>query len=307
MSGGPPCTYFNVDIEQSKGGFPQGRRSRTIQAVSDSTRPYHLTARPTIVDSHAHLGWDSFAEDRDQVIQRAFESGVAQIVQAGVYLNETTMAEMVAIADAYPNIYAAVGLHPHEAKDWTDESPNAIRHFTGHSKVVAIGECGLDYHYNHSEPKKQREVFAEQVKLARQLDVPLILHTREAWDDTFDILRSVGEGKVRGVFHCFTGSPEVLPQIREIDFYVSFSGIVTFPKSTEIQDAARLVPENRLMVETDCPYLAPQGYRGKRNEPAYVWKVAEKLAELQGRTLDDIASLTSSNARALFGLPEPTL
>jgi TatD DNase family protein len=262
-------------------------------------------SKSTIVDSHAHLGWESFAEDRDQVIQRAFESGVAQIVQAGVYLNESTMAEMVAIADAYDNIYGAVGLHPHEAKAWTDGSSDVIRHFTGHPKVVAIGECGLDYHYNHSEPATQRQVFAEQVKLARQLSVPLILHTREAWDDTFEILETVGEGKVWGVFHCFTGSPDVLPRIREIDFYVSFSGIVTFPKSTDIQAAAKAVDESRLMVETDCPYLAPHGYRGKRNEPAYVWKVAEKLAELRGQNLDEIATLTSNNARALFGLPEP--
>lgn len=264
-----------------------------------------MTAKPpTIVDSHAHLGWDSFAEDRDQVIGRAFESGVSQIVQAGVYL--TGMEETVAIAEAHPNIFFAVGLHPHEAKDWTDsESPRVIRDFISHPKLVAIGECGLDYHYNHSHPETQRRVFEEQVKLARELDKPLILHTREAWDDTFEILRRVGEGKVRGVFHCFTGSPDVLPAIREIDFYVSFSGIVTFPKSTDIQAAAKEVAENRIMVETDCPYLAPQGFRGKRNEPAYVWKVAEKLAELRGSPIEDIAASTSQNARRLFGLPQP--
>jgi TatD DNase family protein len=260
--------------------------------------------QPTIVDSHAHLGWDSFAEDRDQVIARAFESGVSQIVQAGVYL--TGMEETVAIAEAHANIFFAVGLHPHEAKDWSDEeSPRVIRDFISHPKLVAIGECGLDYHYNHSEPETQRRVFAEQVKLARELDKPLILHTREAWDDTFEILRRVGEGKVRGVFHCFTGSPDVLPAIREIDFYVSFSGIVTFPKSTDIQAAAKEVAADRIMVETDCPYLAPQGFRGKRNEPAYVWKVAEKLAELRGSELGDIAVSTSHNARTLFRLPPP--
>lgn len=260
--------------------------------------------KPSIVDSHAHLGWDSFAEDRDEVIRRAFESGVVQIVQAGVYLNG--MEETILIAETYPNIFFAVGLHPHEAKDWNDsESPGLIRDFTSHPKLVAIGECGLDYHYNHSDPETQRQVFAKQVKLARQLDKPLILHTREAWDDTFEILRRVGEGKVRGVFHCFTGTRDVLPAIREIDFYVSFSGIVTFPKSTDIQDAAREIGEDRIMVETDCPYLAPQGFRGKRNEPAYVWKVAEKLAELRGTQLDAIAASTSQNARTLFGLPQP--
>lgn len=256
----------------------------------------------TIIDSHAHLDWESFKEDQGAVIQRAFDAGVVQIVQAGVYLH--AIPEMLAIAERYDNIYCGIGLHPHEAKDWNDDSVDILREWAAHPKVVAIGECGLDFHYNHSDPDVQRRVFAEQVKIAREVGKPLIIHTREAWDDTFDIIKTYGEGEVPGVFHCFTGGPAVIPTIREIDFYVSFSGIVTFPKSTDIQAAAPLVPDNRILVETDSPYLAPQGKRGKRNEPENVWLVAAKIAELRSVTKDDIADLTKANARRLFGLPE---
>lgn len=259
----------------------------------------------TIIDSHAHLDWESFKEDQEAVIQRAFESGVVQIVQAGVHLK--SFPELLALSERYERIYCGIGLHPHDAKDWGADSASIVREAAHKQKVVAIGECGLDYHYNHSEPEVQRRVFAEQVELARDLNKPLILHTREAWPDTFDILHKHGRGAVRGVFHCFTGGPEVIPQIKELDFYVSFSGIVTFPKSTDIQAAAKLVDDDRIMVETDCPYLAPQGMRGKRNEPAYVWLVAAKLADLRGSSKDDIAAVTSQNARRLFALPEPQI
>ncbi len=255
----------------------------------------------TIIDSHAHLDWESFKEDQAAVIARAFESGVVQIVQAGVYIS--SIPEMLKISESYENIYCGVGLHPHEAKDWNETSAEALREAAKHPKVVAIGECGLDFHYNHSEPETQKRIFAQQVELAREIGKPLILHTRNAWDETFEILKQYGKGEVRGVFHCFTGGPEVIPQINELDFYVSFSGIVTFPKSADIQAAAALVKAERIMVETDCPYLAPQGQRGRRNEPSFVWLVAAKLADLRNATKDDIAIQTSTNARRLFGLP----
>jgi TatD DNase family protein len=257
----------------------------------------------TIIDSHAHLDWESFKEDREAVIQRAFDSGVAQIVQAGVYLH--AIPEMLSLAETYPNIFVGIGLHPHEAKDWNEQSDSVIRQAAVHPKVVGIGECGLDFHYNYSEPETQKTVFALQVDLARELKKPLIIHTRNAWPETFQILKKHGKGEVRGVFHCFTGGPEVLPEIRELDFYVSFSGIVTFPKSTDIQKAAPLVPADRLLVETDCPYLAPQGVRGKRNEPSYVWLVAEKVAQLRSVPKDELAAQTAENARRLFNLPLP--
>lgn len=257
----------------------------------------------TIVDSHAHLDWDSFQDDRDEVIARAFAAGVSQIVQAGVYLH--AIPDMLSLAERFPNIYVGVGLHPHEAKTWDAGAADKIRQAARHPKVVAIGECGLDFHYNFSEREDQLRVFTEHVRLARELGKPLIIHTRNAWEDTFRVLEEHGQGHLKGVFHCFTGGPEVLPAINKLDFYVSFSGIVTFPKATDIQAAAPLVPSQRVLVETDCPYLAPHGLRGKRNEPANVWLVAEKVAQLRGVDKDLLAHETSHNARRLFGLPQP--
>jgi TatD DNase family protein len=255
----------------------------------------------TIIDSHAHLDWESFKEDRDIVIQRAWDADVSQIVQAGVYLN--AIPDMLKLAEEHANIHIGIGLHPHEAKDWNEQSEQQIRQGALHPKVVGIGECGLDFHYNHSERETQLSVFAKQVDLARELKKPLIIHTRNAWEETFSILKDHGKGEITGVFHCFSGGPEVLPEIRDLDFYVSFSGIVTFPKATDIQAAAPLVPIERILVETDCPYLAPQGMRGKRNEPANVWLVAQKIAELRSTSKDEIAAQTSANARRLFNLP----
>lgn len=258
----------------------------------------------SIVDSHAHLGWDSFKEDRDEVIGRAFASGISQIVQAGV--NFKTLPECLEIADKYANIWNGVGLHPHEAKDWDANSADIVRDAFRHRSVVAIGECGLDFYYNHSERETQLQVFREQVRLCRELAKPLIIHTRDAWDDTFQILREEGKGEIRGVFHCFTGGPAQMPEIQLLDFYVSFSGILTFKTAKYIQAAAPMVSAGRMLVETDSPYLAPEGKRGKRNEPSYVWITAEKLAALRGSNLDEVAEQTSTNARELFRLPLPS-
>jgi TatD DNase family protein len=254
-----------------------------------------------IIDSHAHLTWESFEADQKDVIQRAFDKNVVQMVQAGVDLK--TIPEAKKLAEEYERIFIGVGVHPHEAKYWNAEADREIREAAAHPKCVAIGECGLDYHYNFSEKDQQTSAFRAQVRIARDLQKPLIIHTREAWDETFEILQSEGGGEVRGVFHCFTGGPEVLPQIEELDFYVSFSGIVTFNKAKEIQAAAPLVRSERLLVETDCPYLAPVPHRGKRNEPSYVWFVAQKIADLRNDSLDNIAVQTAQNARRLFGLP----
>jgi TatD DNase family protein len=258
----------------------------------------------SIVDSHAHLGWDSFKEDRKEVIERAFASGITQIVQAGV--DFVSLPECLEIADSYANIWNGVGLHPHEAKFWDANSADVIKDAFKHRSMVAIGECGLDYFYNHSERETQIEVFKEQVRLARSLGKPLIIHTRDAWDDTFEILKSEGKGEVRGVFHCFTGGPAQMPEIEKLDFYVSFSGILTFKKATDIQAAAPMVAADRVMVETDSPYLAPEGKRGKRNEPSYIWITAEKLAALRAVDLQQMAEQTSANARKLFSLPHPS-
>ena len=257
----------------------------------------------TIVDSHAHLGWDSFDSDRSEVIERAFAGGVCQIVQAGVDLTDLPAA--FALADQYPNIWNSVGLHPHEARHWDNNSADKIRDAFRHPSVVAIGECGLDFFYNHSQRQEQLDAFRNQVRLCRELGKPVIIHTRDAWQDTFQILHQEGKGELKGVFHCYSGSPEQIPEIERLDFYVSFSGILTFKAAKAIQETVPLVKPHRLLVETDCPYLAPEGKRGKRNEPSYVWITAEKLASLKNSSLDEIAELTSLNARNLFSIPAP--
>ena len=258
----------------------------------------------TIIDSHAHLDWDSFQSDQDVVVQRAMASGVVQIVQAGVHLQQ--IPELLSIIQQFPCIYTGIGLHPHEAKHWNDASEQVITDALRNSKVVALGECGLDFHYSHSTRDIQLEVFAKQVKLACQAGKPLIVHTRNAWPETIDILHRHGQGKIKGVFHCFTGGPEIVAETKSLDFYYSFSGIVTFPKAHDIHRAVGQVPADRLLVETDSPYLAPQGLRGQRNEPANVWLVADKIAQLRGCSRNEIAELTSNNARQLFNLPNPT-
>jgi TatD DNase family protein len=256
-----------------------------------------------IIDSHAHLTWESYKEDQAEVIARALEQKVVQMIQAGVDIE--TIPEMIKLAETYEQIYIGIGLHPHEAKLWSEQAESTLKAAALHPKTVAVGECGLDFHYNHSDRESQLSAFRRQVQLAKDVKKPLIIHTREAWDNTFSILNDLHAAEVGGVFHCFTGGPEVLPQIKDLDFYVSFSGIVTFAKSQDIQAAAKLVPANRMLVETDCPYLTPHPHRGKRNEPAFVWLVAQKLAELRQTTVEEIAAVTSENARRLFNLPQP--
>lgn len=259
-----------------------------------------------IIDSHAHVVTEFFGEEREEVIQRSFDQGVLQMVNPGVVL--TNVDELVDIADRHPNIYIALGLHPHEAKDWTQDSEDLIEKMSSHPKVVGVGECGLDFFYNNSDHDSQVKCFRAQCRLAKRLSKPIIVHCRDAWDEAFDILQEEGAGKgLRGVFHCFTGGPEHLPRIAELDFYVSFSGIVTFPNAKALQEAAKTVPENRILVETDCPFLAPQKVRGKKNEPQYVWYVAEKLAELRGSSVEQMARSAADNTRLLFSLPVPIL
>ena len=255
-----------------------------------------------IIDSHAHLAWESFNQDVEQVIERARQEHVVQIVQAGVDFE--SIPQMIALASRYSHIFFGAGLHPHEAKHWDSNSADVLKTAAGDPKNIAIGECGLDFHYNLSDRQQQLLAFQGQVEIARELGKPLIIHSRDAWEDSFAVLHQAGKGEVRGVFHCFTGGPEVLPQIEELDFYVSFSGVVTFHNAQSIQMAAPLVSADRIMVETDCPYLSPHPLRGKRNEPANIWHTAAKLAQLRGVSVEEIAATTSKNTRRLFGLPD---
>jgi len=251
-----------------------------------------------IIDSHAHVMKEYFGEEQEEIIQRAFDQNVLALVNPAVTVDG--MEELFGLAERHSNIYLAAGQHPHEAKDWTDQMEAKLVSALAHPKVVAVGECGLDYYYNNSTRDEQIRAFGAQIDLAVSHDLPIVVHCRDAWDDAFELLASRGQGKLRGVFHCFTGGPQHLPAITKLDFYVSFSGILTYSSAKEIQAAAPLVEQNRILVETDCPFLAPQKVRGKRNEPSFVWFTAEKLAALRNVELADLAPTLSANTRELF-------
>lgn len=259
-----------------------------------------------LIDTHTHLDDTRYDGDREAMIERGRAAGVETFITIGCDL--ATSRAAVALAERYPFIYASIGVHPHEVRhigdDWYDE----FRRLARHPKVVAYGEIGLDYHYNHSPPKLQRERFREQILLARECRLPVIIHTREAQEDTIAILREEQAADVGGVFHCFTGDAWLAKDGLDLGFYLSFSGVVTFQNAAMLREIAKTVPTDRFLIETDCPYLTPAPHRGKRNEPAYVRLVAETLATVRSgaspMSADDVARATSANARRLFGLPD---
>lgn len=251
-----------------------------------------------LIDTHAHLDDARYDADRDAMIARAREAGVQTFVTVGCDLATSDAA--VALADQHAFIYATVGVHPHEVKSIGDEWYDELRRLARHPKVVAYGEIGLDYHYNHSPPDIQRTRFREQVGLARELGRPIVVHTREAQDDTIAILKEEKAGDVGGVFHCFSGDAWLARDALDLGFYLSFSGVITFQNATMLRDIVKTVPLDRILVETDCPYLTPVPHRGKRNEPAYVAFVAQKVAELKGLTPEEAAEQTTLNAKRLF-------
>ena len=261
------------------------------------------------LDSHCHLTADRFAEDRQAVIDRAFAGGVDQLISIGSGYGVAGNADAIALAEADRRIFATAGVHPHEASEHDDTSRAALRSWLAHPRCIAVGECGLDYHYMNSDREVQRSVFAEQVALARELSMPVSIHVRgdepNAYDELLDIWIQEGRNELRGVLHCYTGSLEFARRALDHGFDVSFSGIVTFKKSEELRSVAKGLPLERLLVETDAPFLAPQGHRGRRNEPAWVGRVGETIAELHGVAAEELAHQTSANARALFGLPRP--
>jgi TatD DNase family protein len=254
-----------------------------------------------LIDSHAHIHFKDFEGKIDEVLARAREAGVGAIVNVGTDL--ASSREVVAIADRHPDIFAVVGVHPHDVAKMGAGDLEALRELAQHPKVVAIGEVGLDYYYEHSPREVQQERLADFVRLAREAGKPLVIHCRDAFEDCFRIFDEERAWEVGGVFHCYTGDAKTAAFIAQKGFYVSFSGIVTFKKSLAVQEAARTVPEDKILIETDCPFLAPEPHRGKRNEPAYVRLVAEKVASLRGMETERISAVTSENTKALFRLP----
>jgi len=250
-----------------------------------------------LTDSHAHLDDRRFAPDLEEVIGRAREAGVTAILTVASNLRAARAS--IDLAGRFPFIRVAVGIHPHDAAAAPDDYPERLRRLARLPGVAAIGEIGLDYHYDFSPRPVQREVFRVQLELARELDLPVVIHAREADGDILAALREAGPG--RGVMHCFSGDLAMAEACLDLGYHLSFAGNVTFPKSEELRRVAARVPLDRLLVETDCPYLAPVPKRGRRNEPAFVVHTARALAELRGMTLEELAAQATANARVLFG------
>jgi TatD DNase family protein len=257
-----------------------------------------------MIDSHCHLAGEEFEADLDAVVARARDAGLTEalcILGAG---DAGESARAANVRKAWPGVRFSAGIHPHHAGDYAnavDRAIETVRNSVRDDHACAIGEIGLDYHYDFAEPAVQHEIFRAQVAVARELRLPVVIHTREAAEDTFRILREAGGGDVRGVFHCFTGSEEMARTALDLGFYLSFAGIVTFPKADSLRESARITPADRLLLETDSPYLAPVPYRGKRNEPAHVARVYDFVAGVRGIPVQDLAGQVSMNFRALFG------
>jgi TatD DNase family protein len=256
------------------------------------------------VDSHAHIDGEEFDADRDEVVGRAREAGVRAILNVGTGdPHGGNFERAVAVAEKYEGVYAAVGVHPHDAKLYDEAAERLILGFVRGRRVVAVGEIGLDYHYDNSPRGVQREVFARQLRLARDEGLPVVIHSRDADEETLEILRAEYAGAERGgVMHCFGGGPALAEGALALGFYISFAGNVTFKKADALREVALNIPLSRLLVETDCPYLAPVPHRGHRNEPSYVAATARFLAELRGVTHEELGRTTSENFSRLFGV-----
>ncbi|MGG0791802.1 TatD family hydrolase [Peribacillus simplex] len=253
-----------------------------------------------LFDTHVHVNAEQFNEDLEDVIDRAKEAGVNNMVVVG--FDRPTIIRAMELIEAYDFMYAAVGWHPVDAIDMTEEDLQSIEELSNHPKVVAIGEMGLDYHWDKSPKDVQMEVFRKQIRLAKKVGLPIIIHNREATADIVNILKEEEASRVGGIMHCFSGSAETALECINMNFYISLGGPVTFKNAKKPKEVAAAVPLDRLLIETDCPYLAPHPYRGKRNEPSYVKLVAEQIAEIKQLTLEEVSQATTENAKKLFGI-----
>ena len=261
------------------------------------------------IDSHAHIDGAEFDADRDEVVARAHEAGVVSILNVGTGdPHGGDLERAVQVAERYEGVYAAVGVHPHDARLFDERAAERVYELArSRERVIAWGEIGLDYHYDNSPREVQREVFARQLRLARELNLPVIIHSREADADTVATLRAEWTGAARGgIMHCFGGGDEMAASVLELGFMISFAGNVTFKKAEPLRDVARRVPLERILVETDCPFLTPVPFRGRRNEPARVVETARQLAELCGVEVEEFGRITTNNFQRFFNLPVTT-
>ena len=249
-----------------------------------------------LIDTHCHIYYDSYKKDLDEVLKRSKENSISKLICIGVDLKSSI--ESIQLSEKYSQIYATAGYHPHESKDAPSNYLNKIKKLFKSTKVVAVGEIGLDYYYNHSDKTTQNKVFIEQLRLAKEMKKPVVIHCREAEEDIIKGLKKVGDNF--GVVHCFSGSEEFAYELFNLGFKISFTGMITFKK--DLSELIKKFPLEKIMLETDSPYLTPIPKRGKRNEPAMVKIIAEKIAEIKNRSLKEVAEITTKNAEELFGI-----
>ena len=250
-----------------------------------------------IFDTHAHYDDERFTEDRDELLSSLFDSSVSHIINCGCDLKSSLTT--IALADKYENLYAAIGVHAHEADTTTEEDLAKIASLYNHKKVVAVGEIGLDYYYDFSPRERQIEVFRQQTELANKLDLPVIIHDREAHEDTLNILKEL---RPKGVVHCFSGSVEMAKEIIKLGLYIGLGGAVTFKNAKKPIEVAEYVPLDRLLLETDAPYMTPVPFRGRRCDSAHIAYTAEKIAEVKGMDVQELIDICNDNAKKLFGI-----
>jgi TatD DNase family protein len=254
-----------------------------------------------MIDSHCHLDSADFNDDREAVIERALAAGVEHMMAIGTGNGPPDLEAGVRLADKYAAFYATVGIHPHDAAKAAPDGFERLANLLSHAKVLAVGEIGLDYHYDFSPRDVQKSVFIEQMNIAAAAKKPIVIHTREAWEDTLALIEEHWTPHaIGGIMHCFSGGPEEARRALDLGFYLSFGGIVTFPKALAVQEAAKITPLDRVLIETDAPYLAPVPYRGKRNEPALMVHTARKLAALRGGSYEELCAATTENFRRLL-------
>lgn len=261
-----------------------------------------------LIDSHAHIDFPQFADDREAMLERAREAGVGTLLAIGTGPGPEKLDAAIPFAEQHDWIYTSVGIHPHEAKEVTPQHLDELARLAQHPKVIAWGEIGLDYFYDHSPRDVQATVFRSQMELAREAKLPIIIHCRDAWDDCLALIeRHWRPTGLAGILHCFTGTLDHAKRGLELGFLISFAGNSTYPKTQNIRDVAKEIPLDRMLIETDSPFLAPQPYRGKRNEPAYVAEVAKTLATVRNLAPEEIAAATAANFRRLFRIARPDI
>ncbi|NSW89742.1 MAG: TatD family hydrolase [Firmicutes bacterium] len=256
-----------------------------------------------LFDTHAHYDDERFDKDRYEVIEKVHQEGVSYIINASSDVKSVRVS--VELAQKYPYVYAAIGIHPHNAEEVCSNIIPSLYEWAACDKVVAIGEIGLDYYYDFTPREVQIRCFAEQISVAKELSLPIIVHNRDSHEDILRIIKGENAKEVGGVFHCFSGSVEMAREVLNNNFYISVGGPVTFKNARRVLEVLKYVPDDRLLVETDCPYLTPEPYRGKRNDSGYLKYIVEKVAEIKGMTFEETAEITMGNARRLFGVGPP--